>query len=129
VGPCLKGGAWLPSGVGEADGAVRPEDTLRGFLFGATLKAVRSQGDEAAVLRCLKAASGVGFLAFFCYPVPSLLRMLYSAAWSLSGSHGGVEEALRCLGRRAALDFLASPAGRALLKLSVNEPRRLFNNL
>ncbi len=52
---------------------VRPGDTLRGFLFGATLKAVMSQGDEAAVLRCIEAAGGEGFLSFFCYPVPSLL--------------------------------------------------------
>jgi uncharacterized protein (TIGR02265 family) len=108
---------------------VRPEDTMRGFFFAAALKAIRNQGDEAAVNRCLEAVGREQFLAFFRYPIAPLLRLLYVASWSLSGTHGGFEGALRYLGRQAAPDFLESPMGRILLKLAGNEPRRLFGAL
>ncbi|MGZ3461719.1 MAG: TIGR02265 family protein [Archangium sp.] len=105
----------------------RPEDTLRGYFFTGALQAVRELGDEAALSRCIEAAGGDRFMAFFSYPVGSLNRLLYAAAWALSETHGGFETAMRHLGRQVAPDYLESSAGRVLLMLAGGEPRRLLN--
>jgi uncharacterized protein (TIGR02265 family) len=106
-----------------------PEDTLRGFFFNSALEVVRELGDEVALQRCREAAGGTRFMAFFSYPVSSLNRLFYAAAWALSARHGGFGEALRYLGHRVVPAFLESAAGRALRMLVGKEPKRLFNSL
>ncbi len=104
-----------------------PGDTVRGFFFTAALEAVRGLGDAEALERCVAAAGGERFLTFFSYPVGDLNRLLYAAAWALSGPWGGFDAALRTLGQRVAPDYLESGAGRVLVMLAGGEPRRMLN--
>lgn len=106
-----------------------PEDTLRGFFFNGALEVVRSLEDPSALERCIRAAGGERFMTFFSYPVGALNRLLYAAAWELSGTHGGFGGALRYLGQRVAPVYLQSGAGRVLLMLAGGEPRRMLEGL
>jgi uncharacterized protein (TIGR02265 family) len=108
---------------------VRPEDTLRGFFFNAALKVVRKECDETVLRRCLEASGEGRLMAFFSYPVGSLLRLLYTAAWALSEKHGGFDTAMRHLGRQVVPDYLESSAGRLLTMLPVGAPKLLLGNL
>jgi uncharacterized protein (TIGR02265 family) len=105
----------------------RPEDTLRGFFFTGALEVVRGLNDEKALNRCIEAAGGSRFMAFFSYPVGALNRLLYAAAWSLSERHGGFDAAMRLLGHQVAPGYLESGAGRVLVMLAGGEPRRMLN--
>ncbi|HYO57797.1 TIGR02265 family protein [Archangium sp.] len=105
----------------------RPEDTLRGFFFKGALAAVRGLGDEVALNRCIEAAGGRRFMTFFCYPVGSLTRLLYAAAWALSERHGGFDAAMRYLGCQVAPEYLESGAGRVLVMMAGGEPRRMLD--
>jgi len=107
----------------------RPEDTLRGLFFTAALKVVRNECDETVMRRCLEASGEGRLMAFFSYPVGSLLRLLYAAAWALSEKHGGFEAAMRHLGRQVVPDYLESSAGRLLTMLPVGAPKLLLGNL
>src|SRR6476661_1781694 len=78
-----------------------PEHTTRGILFVATLRTVRELGaDEAMVRSCQEASGESEFVDFFNYPTSSLLRLLAAAARVLSPRYGGMEGALRQLGRK-----------------------------
>lgn len=105
----------------------RPEDTLRGFFFTGALDVVRGLDDEGVLRRCVDAAGGSRFMAFFSYPVGALNRLLYAAAWALSEHHGGFEGAMWRLGHQVAPEYLESGAGRVLLMLAGGEPRRMLN--
>ncbi len=105
----------------------RPEDTLRGFFFTGALGVVRGLNDDVALRRCIDAAGGSRFMAFFSYPISALNRLLYVAAWALSERHGGFEAAMRSLGHQVAPEYLESGAGRVLLMLAGGEPRRMIN--
>lgn len=70
---------------------------------------------------------GDRFLTFFSYPVGTLNRLLYTAAWELSGTWGGFDAAMHRLGRQVAPDYLESGAGRVLVMLAGGEPRRMLN--
>lgn len=105
----------------------RPEDTLRGFFFKGALDVVRGLDDDVALQRCIEAAGGSRFMAFFSYPISALNRLLYTAAWALSERHGGFEAGMRCLGHQVAPEYLESGAGRVLLMLAGGEPRRMLN--
>jgi len=105
----------------------RPEDTLRGFFFTGALDVVRGLDDDMALRRCIEAAGGSRFMAFFSYPVGALNRLLYTAAWALSERHGGFEPAMQRLGHRVAPEYLESGAGRVLMMLAGGEPRRMLN--
>ncbi|MFY0564805.1 TIGR02265 family protein [Archangium lansingense] len=105
----------------------RPEDTLRGFFFTGALEVVRGLGDEVVLNRCIEVAGGSRFMAFFSYPVGTLNRLLYAAAWALSERHGGFDAAMRCLGQQVAPEYLESAAGRVLTMLAGGEPRRMLN--
>jgi uncharacterized protein (TIGR02265 family) len=105
----------------------RPEDTLRGFFFTGALDVVRELNDPRALKRCIEAAGGSRFMAFFCYPVGVLNRLLYTAAWELSERHGGFDAAMRRLGQQVAPEYLESGAGRVLVMLAGGEPRRMLN--
>lgn len=106
-----------------------PEDTLRGLFFTGALEAVRSLEDPAALERCIQAAGGERFMTFFSYPVGTLNRLLYAAAWELSGVHDGFSGAMRYLGKRLAPVYLQSGAGRVLLMLAGGEPRRMLDGI
>lgn len=105
------------------------EDTLRGFFFTAALKVVRNECDETVWSRCLEASGERRFMAFFSYPIGSLLRLLYAAAWALGEKHGGFDAAMRHLGRHVVPDYLESSAGRLLKMLPVGAPKLLLGNL
>ncbi|WNG39550.1 DUF2378 family protein [Archangium violaceum] len=104
-----------------------PEDTLRGFFFTGALAVVRELDDSVVLERCIEAAGGERFMTFFSYPVGALNRLLYTAAWALSGTHDGFAAAMRHLGQRVAPSYLESGAGRVLLMLAGGEPRRMLN--
>lgn len=107
----------------------RPEDSLRGFFFNGPLGLVRELEDTVVLNRCIEAAGCDRFMAFFSYPLTSLNRLLYTAAWALSGTQGGFDGALRAMGHRVVPDFLDSAAGGALVRLAGRDPRRLFTSL
>jgi uncharacterized protein (TIGR02265 family) len=106
-----------------------PSDTARGMFLRATLDAVRILGDEEAVRRCQRASGEEKLVDFFTYPVSANLRMVFAAARMLEGRYGGIDEALRQLGFRAAESFLASTAGLALQFLARGDAKRLVGNL
>lgn len=107
---------WIPLG-----------DTVRGILFNSLLEAVRQEVDEEAFQRCITAAEAPHFLAFFNYPVRSLLKLTYTAAWALSEKYGGFEKAMHQLGNRAVPDFLESPIGWMLRAVTGVDARRILN--
>lgn len=104
-------------------------DTARGMFLRATLDAVRTLGDEEAVRRCQRESGEEKLVDFFTYPVSANLRMVFCAARMLEVRYGGLDEALRQLGRCSAASFLASTAGLALQFLSRGDAKRLVSNL
>ncbi|WP_257463458.1 TIGR02265 family protein [Archangium lipolyticum] len=108
---------------------VGPKDTLHGFFFNGALKVVRGLGDAVVLGHCIQAAGGDRFSAFFHYPVGSLTRLLYAAAWALSEAHGGFDAAMRYLGSQVVPDYLESSAGRVLVKLAGGGPKQLLHSL
>ena len=106
-----------------------PSDTARGMFLRATLEAVRVLGDEEAVRRCQRASGEETLVDFFIYPVSANLRMVFAAARLLEARYGGIDEALRQLGSRAAESFLASTAGLTLQLLAGGDTHRLVGNL
>jgi len=106
-----------------------PSDTSRGMFLRSTLDAVRCLGDESAVRDCQRAGGEDKLMDFFIYPVSANLRMLFSAARILEDRCGGLDEALRALGYRAADNFLSSAAGMALLLLANGDVKRLVDHL
>jgi uncharacterized protein (TIGR02265 family) len=105
---------------------VPPGDRVRGFVFTTTLDTVRKEADEAVLKHCIKAAEGGSFVPFFNYPMHSLLRLFYAAAWGLSDKHGGFENAMWHLGASSAPDFLRSAVGRMLVAMSGMDVKRLI---
>ncbi|MCY1075216.1 TIGR02265 family protein [Archangium lansingense] len=108
---------------------VKPEHTIRGFFFNGILENLRTLGDEALVARCREACSQERFLDFFSYSVELLFPIFFTALPTLAERHGGAEVALRQIGQRASIDFLASVAGRALLMLNQARPQSLINSM
>jgi uncharacterized protein (TIGR02265 family) len=108
---------------------LKPTDTTRGFLFGAALDLVKAQAGEEGVKRCVDAAGGGKFTAFFSYPVSTFLKLTYAAAHELSAKNGGFEAALQLLGARVAPSFLESTTGKMLISLVGKEPKRLMDSM
>ncbi len=106
-----------------------PCDTARGTFLRTTLEAVRCLGDEDAVRDCQRASGEDKLVDFFIYPVTANLRMVFSAARLLEQRCGGLDEALRALGYRAADGFLCSAAGMALQLLANGDVKRLVDHL
>jgi uncharacterized protein (TIGR02265 family) len=106
-----------------------PGDMARGFVFSTILKVVRNEAEEAALKRCLEAANEASFIPFFNYPMRSLLRLFYAAAWELSDKHGGFEKAMWYLGASSVPEFLQSAVGRLLLAMSGMNVRRLVERI
>jgi uncharacterized protein (TIGR02265 family) len=104
-------------------------DTVRGFVLSTLLDTVRDEAEGPALRRCLEATGEKSLLPFFNYPFRSLLRLQYTAAWALSGKHGGFEGAMRHLGRRTAPDFLQSAVGKMLLGVAGLDMRRLIGGI
>lgn len=106
-----------------------PQDTARGLFFNGALDAVRVLGGVPAAERC-KALSGETMLVdFFSYPITGFLRLAFGAAQLMAPQLGGFDEAMRRMGRQATSDFLASSAGKTLLLLAGDNPRRLMGNV
>lgn len=105
------------------------EDTARGMFFNGVVGAVRTLGGEAAVERCLTASGEKRFVDFFNYPVAAFLRLAYVAAQVMGPQFGGFDGALRRMGTQATTDFLGSMAGKTLLLLAAESPKRLVGNL
>ncbi|WP_063725007.1 TIGR02265 family protein [Cystobacter fuscus] len=106
-----------------------PTDTARGMFLRTTLDAVRCLGDEEAVRDCQRASGEDKLVDFFAYPVSASLRMVFIAARMLEDRCGGIDEALRALGYRAADGFLCSAAGMALQLLANGDVKKLVDNL
>lgn len=106
-----------------------PGDTARGTFLRTTLDAVRCLDNEDAVRDCLRASGEEKLADYFLYPVTANLRMVFSAARLLEQRCGGLDEALRALGYRAADGFLCSAAGMALLLLANGDVKRLVDHL
>src|SRR5688500_16721531 len=107
-----------------------PEFTTRGFLFTATVKAVRELGgDEEMVQSCLEACGEKEFVEFFNYPTSTLLQLLLAAARVLSPRYGSAEEALRQIGRKAGESYMASAVGRSAQLMAGADPKQLVTTL
>ncbi|WP_370640428.1 DUF2378 family protein [Myxococcus sp. XM-1-1-1] len=105
------------------------DDTARGLFFNGVLGAVRVLDGEAAVQRCLAAAGEKKYVDFFNYPVEAYLRLAFTAAQVMGPKLGGFDAALRRMGVQATTDFLSSAAGKTLLLLASNSPKRMLGNL
>lgn len=108
---------------------VPPRDTARGYFFNCALELVRLRGNEEALRRCLEVSGQEDFTAFFNYPMSTLLRLLYQAAWALEAPSGGFENALRELGQRTCVEFLGNSVGKALLLVAGRSARWLVDTL
>lgn len=105
------------------------EDTARGLFFNGALGAVKVLGGESALQRCLDAAGEKKYVDFFNYPVASFLKLAFTAAQVMGPQLGGFDSALRRMGVQATTDFLSSAAGKTLLLLASNNPKRMVGNL
>jgi uncharacterized protein (TIGR02265 family) len=110
-----------------------PQDTARGLFFNGVLAAVVTFGGEPALKRCHALLNDRRFerrfIDFSSYPVADFLRMALAATRVLSAQLGGSEATQRRLGMQATRDFLGSMAGRTLLLLSGDSPKRVMGNL
>ena len=106
-----------------------PGDVARGIFMNSLLDMVREFGDDALLRQCLAVGGEPRFLEFFNYPIGTFLRMAYPAARRMGGTCGGMDAAMREMGRRASLSFYTSSAGRVLLLMARNDPLRLLSNL
>jgi uncharacterized protein (TIGR02265 family) len=107
----------------------RPGDTVRGLFSNGIVKTVRSLGGEAAVTRCFEACGERKFVDFFNYPVRTHLLLVFTAAKLLAPRYGGIEQALRQLGRNSTADFLGSAAGRTMKLIAGGSPMKLMDTL
>jgi uncharacterized protein (TIGR02265 family) len=110
-----------------------PEDTARGLFFNGLLAAVITFGGEPALKRCHAMLDDKRFerrfTDFSSYPVSDFLRLALTATRVLGTQLGGLESTQRRLGMQATRDFLSSMAGRTLLLLSGDSPKRVMGNL
>lgn len=110
-----------------------PADTARGLFFNGILSAVISFGGEPALKKCHALLNDRRFerrfVDFSSYPVTDFLKMALAATRVLSEQLGGPESTQRQLGTQATNDFLRSMAGRTLLLLSGDSPKRVIGNL
>ncbi|MFL5348379.1 MAG: DUF2378 family protein [Hyalangium sp.] len=110
-----------------------PADTARGLFFNGILSAVISFGGELALKRCHTLLNDRRFerrfIDFSSYPVSDFLRVALAATRVLSAQLGGADSTQRQLGMQATRDFLRSMAGRTLLILSGESPKRVIGNL
>ncbi|RYZ35349.1 MAG: TIGR02265 family protein [Myxococcaceae bacterium] len=106
-----------------------PDDTARGMFFNGALNAVRILGGDAAVERCLASVTEKKFVDFFNYPVSGFLKLAFTGAQLMGPQLGGFDVMLRKMGTQATTDFLSSAAGKTLLLLAGDSPKRLVTNL
>jgi uncharacterized protein (TIGR02265 family) len=110
-----------------------PEDTARGLFFNGVLSAVVSLGGDSALKQCHTQLNDKRFERRFTdfsnYPVSDFLRLALAATRVLSPKLGGPEVTQQRLGVQATNDFLNSMAGRTLLLLSGDSPKRLVGNI
>jgi uncharacterized protein (TIGR02265 family) len=110
-----------------------PQDTARGLFFNGVKAAVISLGGETALQQCQTLLNDPRFekrfIDFSSYPVADFLKMALAASRVLAPQLGGPENAQRRLGMQAMCDFLGSMAGRTLLLLSGDSPKRVMGNL
>jgi uncharacterized protein (TIGR02265 family) len=107
-------------------GLISPKDTARGFLFSAVIKVVADHADAAAVKRCTAVVGESTFPTFFNYPITSLVKLLYTAGWEVSGALGGFENALRAFGDQAGTEFKATMVGKTLVALDGIDTKHLL---
>ncbi|MBN1204039.1 MAG: DUF2378 family protein [Myxococcaceae bacterium] len=110
-----------------------PADTARGLFFNGVLGAVVSLGGESALKECHALLGDMRFerrfIDFSSYPVSDFLRLALAATKVLSARLEGPEKTQRRLGMQATRDFLNSMAGKTLLLLAGNSPKRLLGSL
>jgi uncharacterized protein (TIGR02265 family) len=110
-----------------------PEDTARGLFFNGLMSSVVTFGGEPALKRCHALLNDKRFdrrfVDFSSYPVSDFLRVALAATRVLGPQFGGAEATQRRLGMQATRDFLSSMAGRTLLLLSGDSPKRVMGNL
>lgn len=123
----------VESDYGQRIALATTNDTARGLFFNGILSAVVTFGGEAGLKRCHSLLNDKRFerrfIDFSSYPVADFLRMALAATQVLSAQLGGAETTQRQLGMQATRDFLSSMAGRTLLLLSGDSPKRVMGNL
>lgn len=105
---------------------IPPKDTARGYMFSSVLKVVAEHADEEAVKRCTQVVGEKTFPTFFNYPVTSLVKLLYTAAWEVSDALGGFDNALAAFGDRMGTDFKQTMVGKALVALDGIDTKHLL---
>jgi uncharacterized protein (TIGR02265 family) len=110
-----------------------PTDTARGLFFNGVLSAVVALGGESSRKQCYAMLGDLRFerrfIDFSSYPVSDFLKLALAATKVLSPQLGSAETTQRRLGMQAMRDFLASMAGKTLLLLSGDSPKRVMGNL
>lgn len=110
----------------------RPGDTARGLFFNGLKAAIVILGGEASLKECHIVKDPRferRFIDFSSYPVSDFLGMALVASRVLAPQLGGLVNTQRKLGMQAMRDFLNSMAGRTLLLLSGDSPKRVLGNL
>jgi uncharacterized protein (TIGR02265 family) len=114
-------------------GLATPADTARGLFFNGVLAAVITLGGEPSLKQCHALLNDKRFerrfIDFSSYPVSDFLRLALAATRVLSPQLGGAETTQRRLGAQATKDFFSSMAGKTLLLLSGDSPKRVLGNL
>jgi uncharacterized protein (TIGR02265 family) len=112
---------------------VTPADTARGLFFNGVLAAVISLGGEPALKQCHGLLNDKRFerrfIDFSSYPVADFLRLSLAATRVLSPQLGGVETTQHRLGVQATKDFFSSMAGKTILLLAGDSPKRILGSL
>jgi uncharacterized protein (TIGR02265 family) len=110
-----------------------PTDTARGLFFNGVLSAVITFGGEPALKQCHARLNDKRFerrfIDFSSYPVSDFLRLALAASQILMPQFGSPETTQRRLGMQATRDFLSSMAGRTVLLLSGDSPKRLLDKI
>ena len=106
-----------------------PGDAVRGLFSKGILNALRSLLGEPAVEHCLEVCGERKFVDFFNYPVRTHLLVVFTGARLLAPRYGGMEQALRQLGRNSTADFLNSTAGKTMQLIARGNPTKLLDTL
>lgn len=108
---------------------IGPQDTARGLFLNGTLESIRLLGGDRLAKNCRDACGQERFENFFNYSISMQLRMLSLAIPALMTRWGSCDMVLRQLGRRSAMDFLESSAGKMMLTLAQKDPKRMLNSI
>lgn len=106
--------------------ACRSEDVLAGLFLESTLAYMEQlAGTQAAQALRKQVLGAQPLVAFFRYPVPTLLRMVEACAQRMPGSEP-FHQRVAALGRNSMNQFFASQVGKMLKQFAGSDVHRLL---